>query len=92
MSSEMSSTYNMTEEMNFTSIYNETDIQNYTSPNTIVEADDIDPISTESSIALYSVLCIKGFIFGSIIIGAVLGNALVILAVRKNRKLRYVFH
>lgn len=32
--------------------------------------------------------CIKGFIFGSIIIGAVLGNALVILAVRRNRKLR----
>lgn len=47
----------------------------------LVHADDSD-------ITQISVLCIKSFIFGSIIIGAVLGNALVILAVRRNRKLR----
>lgn len=41
-----------------------------------------------NDIANISVLCFKSFIFGSIIIGAVLGNALVILAVRRNRKLR----
>lgn len=44
----------------------------------------------ESDITQISVLCIKSFIFGSIIIGAVLGNFLVILAVRRNRKLRWV--
>lgn len=93
----MNSFYNMTtsatsslvddedEEMNFTSIFNETNIENYTSPNNsnVEGADD-----GEMSLATYSVLCIKGFIFGSIIIGALLGNALVILAVRRNRKLR----
>uniref|UniRef100_A0A1B0GLH7 G-protein coupled receptors family 1 profile domain-containing protein n=2 Tax=Lutzomyia longipalpis TaxID=7200 RepID=A0A1B0GLH7_LUTLO len=36
------------------------------------------------------VLCIKGFIFGTIILGAVLGNALVIISVRRNRKLRVI--
>lgn len=72
------------EEMNFTSIFNETNIENYTSPsNNIIDRGD------EMSFTMYSILCIKGFIFGSIIIGAVLGNALVILAVRRNRKLRY---
>jgi hypothetical protein len=35
-----------------------------------------------------TILCIKGLIFVSIIIGAVLGNALVIISVHKNRKLR----
>lgn len=35
-----------------------------------------------------TILCIKGIIFGTIIIGAVLGNALVIISVQKNRKLR----
>jgi hypothetical protein len=35
-----------------------------------------------------SVLGIKGLIFGSIILGAVLGNALVIISVHRNRKLR----
>uniref|UniRef100_A0A182M3S4 G-protein coupled receptors family 1 profile domain-containing protein n=1 Tax=Anopheles culicifacies TaxID=139723 RepID=A0A182M3S4_9DIPT len=35
-----------------------------------------------------TVLCLKSLIFGSIIIGAVLGNALVIISVHKNRKLR----
>lgn len=95
MTSEMNSFYNMTstatsslvddedEEMNFTSIFNETNIENYTSPSIIEDAGD------EMTFTMYSVLCIKGFIFGSIIIGAVLGNALVILAVRRNRKLRY---
>uniref|UniRef100_A0A182QZG0 G-protein coupled receptors family 1 profile domain-containing protein n=1 Tax=Anopheles farauti TaxID=69004 RepID=A0A182QZG0_9DIPT len=34
-----------------------------------------------------AVLCMKSLIFGSIIIGAVLGNALVIISVHKNRKL-----
>lgn len=34
------------------------------------------------------VLCMKSLIFGTIIIGAVLGNALVIISVHKNRKLR----
>lgn len=33
-------------------------------------------------------MCFKGFIFCTIIIGAVLGNALVIISVRRNRKLR----
>lgn len=33
-------------------------------------------------------ICFKGFIFCTIIIGAVLGNALVIISVRRNRKLR----
>jgi len=44
--------------------------------------------NTQSTFAQYSITCIKSFVFGSIIIGAVLGNALVILAVRRNRKLR----
>lgn len=36
----------------------------------------------------FTILCIKGVIFGTIIIGAVLGNALVIISVQRNRKLR----
>lgn len=35
-----------------------------------------------------TILCIKGLIFGSIILGAILGNSLVIISVHKNRKLR----
>lgn len=35
-----------------------------------------------------SMICLKGIIFGTIIIGAVLGNALVIISVHRNRKLR----
>lgn len=101
MSSEMSTTvsYNMSssseeeadEEMNFTSIFNITDIENFTSPNNTTNSNVISEMSESgnSNFALYSILCIKGFIFGSIIILAVLGNALVILAVRRNRKLRY---
>lgn len=65
---------------NFT---NETFAQTY--PNaTQIDLDQPD----KSDITHISVLCIKSLIFGSIIIGAVLGNALVILAVRRNRKLR----
>lgn len=37
-----------------------------------------------------TILCIKGIIFGTIIIGAVLGNALVIISVQRNRKLRVI--
>ncbi|XP_058056002.1 octopamine receptor beta-3R-like [Anopheles bellator] len=37
-----------------------------------------------------TVQCLKSLIFGSIIIGAVLGNALVIISVHKNRKLRVI--
>lgn len=66
---------------NFT---NETSTQSH--PNVSLGA-DLDQ-EAESDITHISVLCIKSFIFGSIIIGAVLGNALVILAVRRNRKLR----
>jgi hypothetical protein len=51
-------------------------------------ADPVHGDDGDSDITQISVLCIKSFIFGSIIIGAVLGNALVILAVRRNRKLR----
>ncbi|KAG5673807.1 hypothetical protein PVAND_003823 [Polypedilum vanderplanki] len=91
MSSEASTTisYNMSEEeelmMNYTSAYNETDFVNSTRSSKIVEA-KVD----EMGFGAYSLLCLKGFIFGTIIIGAVLGNALVILAVRKNRKLRVI--
>lgn len=35
-----------------------------------------------------TILCVKSLIFGTIIIGAVLGNALVIISVQRNRKLR----
>lgn len=36
------------------------------------------------------VLCIKSIIFSTIIVGAVLGNALVIISVQRNRKLRVI--
>lgn len=36
------------------------------------------------------VLCVKTLIFSTIIIGAVLGNALVIISVQRNRKLRVI--
>lgn len=79
---EMSVTF---EEANYLGNFtNETFVQNYS--NTTQPA-DLDR-SNESEITQISILCIKSFIFGSIIIGAVLGNALVILAVRRNRKLR----
>jgi hypothetical protein len=80
------------DDMNFTTIYNEIISESLTTTayNQTIDNFSNTTISDEPDIALYSVLCIKGFIFGSIIIGAVLGNALVILAVRRNRKLRYV--
>lgn len=37
-----------------------------------------------------TILCIKIMIFGTIIVGAVLGNALVIISVQRNRKLRVI--
>lgn len=37
-----------------------------------------------------TILCVKVMIFGTIIIGAVLGNALVIISVQRNRKLRVI--
>lgn len=37
-----------------------------------------------------TVMCIKSVIFSTIIIGAVLGNALVIISVQRNRKLRVI--
>lgn len=37
-----------------------------------------------------TIMCVKGIIFGTIIIGAVLGNALVIISVQRNRKLRVI--
>lgn len=36
------------------------------------------------------VLCLKCLIFGTIILGAILGNALVIISVQRNRKLRVI--
>lgn len=47
-------------------------------------------VSENSNWFQLAIICVKGFIFGTIIIGAVLGNALVIISVRRNRKLRYV--
>lgn len=97
MTSEMNSFNNMTttsvydkdEEMNVTGILNETStIENLLSPIANLTTNNNVDSEEEMTIGMYSVLCIKAFIFGSIIIGAVLGNALVILAVRRNRKLR----
>ncbi|CAG9809873.1 unnamed protein product [Chironomus riparius] len=88
------STTDMSDDMNFTTIYNDIVSESLTTTTAYNQTIDISSnnttLSDEPDIALYSVLCIKGFIFGSIIIGAVLGNALVILAVRRNRKLRVI--
>lgn len=86
-----SSSVDEVEEMNITRISNETIIKNTlmsATNSTIIPTNSTIADAEEMSIGMYSVLCIKGFIFGFIIIGAVLGNALVILAVRRNRKLR----
>lgn len=48
-------------------------------------ATDTDPKWIEVAL-----ICIKSVIFGTIIIGAVLGNALVIISVQRNRKLRVI--
>lgn len=83
--------FDMTDDMNFTTIPSVIASESLTSVTATTNYNNItSTMSTQPDIAHYSVLCIKGFIFGSIIIGAVLGNALVILAVRRNRKLRYV--
>lgn len=72
------------QEMNYLANFtNETYAQSYSNTTQLADLDLSDKQLTQISI-----LCIKSFIFGSIIIGAVLGNALVILAVRRNRKLR----
>lgn len=47
-----------------------------------------DGIRTSTNWLDLTILCIKGVIFSTIIIGAVLGNALVIISVQRNRKLR----
>lgn len=80
----MSSTEPNLEDMNY--LANFTNESLTTHPNATQPADPDQ--GDNADVAQISVLCIKGFIFGSIIIGAVLGNALVILAVRRNRKLR----
>jgi len=46
------------------------------------------PEELEESWMDLSILLLKGFIFSSIILAAVLGNALVIISVQRNRKLR----
>ena len=75
------------QEMNYLANFtNETFAPSYS--NTSQIADLVHTADDDSDITQISVLCLKSFIFGSIIIGAVLGNALVILAVRRNRKLR----
>ncbi|XP_063706246.1 octopamine receptor beta-3R-like [Culicoides brevitarsis] len=66
-------------------VYNST-ISNITkSPETemVIENDQ-----TERSAFDLTILCLKSLIFGSIILGAILGNSLVIISVHKNRKLR----
>lgn len=74
------------QEMNYLANFtNETYAPTYTNA---TQAADLVADQNDNDITQISVLCVKSFIFGSIIIGAVLGNALVILAVRRNRKLR----
>jgi hypothetical protein len=82
-STETSNSLVLNETNYLANLTNETFAQSYS--NTTATA-DLD--LSDKDITQISVLCIKSFIFGSIIIGAVLGNALVILAVRRNRKLR----
>ncbi|XP_037729205.1 octopamine receptor beta-3R isoform X1 [Drosophila subpulchrella] len=48
------------------------------------------PEELEESWMDLSILLLKGFIFSSIILAAVLGNALVIISVQRNRKLRVI--
>ncbi|XP_044249993.1 octopamine receptor beta-3R isoform X1 [Drosophila takahashii] len=48
------------------------------------------PEELEESWLDLSLLLLKGFIFSSIILAAVLGNALVIISVQRNRKLRVI--
>ena len=48
----------------------------------------VDQHDSDNDMFEFTKMCIKGLIFGTIIVGAVLGNALVIISVHKNRKLR----
>jgi len=82
-STETSSSVDLQDTNYLANFTNETFVPSTTNTSQIADLDQDD-----SDITQISVLCIKSFIFGSIIIGAVLGNALVILAVRRNRKLR----
>ncbi|XP_044312776.1 octopamine receptor beta-3R isoform X1 [Drosophila rhopaloa] len=62
-------------------------------PNITANASDIVVESQEEleeSWLDLSLLLLKGFIFSSIILAAVLGNALVIISVQRNRKLRVI--
>uniref|UniRef100_A0A336MGH6 CSON000177 protein n=1 Tax=Culicoides sonorensis TaxID=179676 RepID=A0A336MGH6_CULSO len=61
-----------------------TNASNFTESEPKISGND-DP---ERSALDLTILCIKGLIFGSIILGAILGNSLVIISVHKNRKLR----
>lgn len=38
----------------------------------------------------FTLICVKSIIFGTIIMGAIFGNALVIISVQRNRKLRVI--
>lgn len=64
-----------------------TNATNFTEPEPKISEND----QAERSALDLTILCIKGLIFGSIILGAILGNSLVIISVHKNRKLRYFF-
>lgn len=61
-----------------------TNASNFTEPEPKISGND----QAERSPLDLTILCIKGLIFGSIILGAILGNSLVIISVHKNRKLR----
>lgn len=61
-----------------------TNATNFTEPEPKISGND----QAERSALDLTILCIKGLIFGSIILGAILGNSLVIISVHKNRKLR----
>lgn len=82
-STETSNSLELQETTYLANFTNETFAQSYSNTTEIADLD-----LSDKDITLITILCIKSFIFGSIIIGAVLGNALVILAVRRNRKLR----
>ncbi|XP_055712704.1 octopamine receptor beta-3R-like isoform X2 [Phlebotomus papatasi] len=73
---------------NFTIQSSDTQFIGSNSSTSIIER--ITAADKDNSILFIIVLCIKGFIFGTIILGAVLGNALVIISVRRNRKLRVI--
>lgn len=65
---------------------NSSDAINSTS--TVFSSTSLEQHDASNEMLETSILCIKGIIFVSIIVGAVLGNALVIISVHRNRKLR----